>query len=84
LAAFLKRKSGAPASMKIDTTPSPWRYEAARHRAVALADLRQPTITHHASPCPEIGDPCLLGSLPDSKFFCDGEMVNLLVVGHFE
>ena len=35
--------------MKIDTTPSPWRYEAARHRAVALAVLRQPTITHHAS-----------------------------------
>src|SRR5215475_13920369 len=35
--------------MKIDTTPSSWCYEAAHHRAVALAVLRQPTITHHAS-----------------------------------
>ena len=34
--------------MKMGTILSPWRYEAARHRALALADTREPTITHCA------------------------------------
>ena len=40
---------GAPRSMKMGTTRSPWRYDAAIRHALQSANLRLPAILHYAS-----------------------------------
>jgi len=42
-------RSGAPRSMKMGTTRSPWRYDAAIRHALQSANLRRPAILHYAS-----------------------------------
>jgi hypothetical protein len=42
---------GAPRPMKMRTTPSPWRYDAAALDALRSPNLRLPTIAHFASSC---------------------------------
>src|SRR5262249_30456959 len=41
--------SGAPRSMKMGTTLSPWRHDAAARHALQSVSLRHPTILHYAS-----------------------------------
>jgi hypothetical protein len=41
--------SGAPPSMKMGTTRSPWRYDAAAYHALQSASLRRPAILRHTS-----------------------------------
>ena len=41
--------AGAPRSMKMGTTRSPWRYDAAIRHALQSANLRRPAILHYAS-----------------------------------
>jgi hypothetical protein len=41
--------SGAPRSMKMGTTRSPWRYDTAIRHALQSANLRRPAILHYAS-----------------------------------
>jgi hypothetical protein len=41
--------NGAPRPMKMGTTASPWRYDAAAHHALQPANLRRPAILHFAS-----------------------------------
>src|SRR5216684_8186275 len=45
----LERLTGAPRSMKMGTTRSPWRYDAAIRHALQSANLRRPAILHYAS-----------------------------------
>jgi hypothetical protein len=42
-------RDGAPRSMKVGTTRSPWRYDAAIRHALQSANLRLPAILHYAS-----------------------------------
>jgi hypothetical protein len=42
-------RDGAPRSMKVGTTRSPWRYDAAIRHALQSANLRRPAILHYAS-----------------------------------
>src|SRR5262245_11812041 len=42
-------RSGAPRSMKMGTTSSPWRYDAAADQALQSANLRGLAISHYAS-----------------------------------
>jgi len=42
-------RSGAPRSMKMGTTASPWRYDAAARHALQSAKLRLPATLHYAS-----------------------------------
>src|SRR5262249_352715 len=42
-------RSGAARSMKLGTTCSPWRYDAAARNVLQLANLRQPALLHYAS-----------------------------------
>jgi hypothetical protein len=44
-----KSYSGAPRPMKMGTTPSPWRYDAAACRALQSAKLRYPATLHYPS-----------------------------------
>jgi hypothetical protein len=44
-----RRWNGAPRSMKMGTTRSPWRYDAAAGYAFQLAKLRRPSIQHFAT-----------------------------------
>ena len=44
-----RRLAGAPRSMKMGTTRSPWRYDAAIRHALQSANLRRPAILHYAS-----------------------------------
>src|SRR5262249_10404734 len=41
--------TGAPRSMKMGTTASPWRYDAAARHALQSVNLRRPAILHYAS-----------------------------------
>jgi hypothetical protein len=45
----LALSAGAPRSMKMGTTRSPWRYDAAIRHALQSANLRRPAILHYAS-----------------------------------
>jgi len=47
--ASIAYRSGAPRSMKMGTTRSPWRYDAAIRHALQSANLRRPAILHYAS-----------------------------------
>jgi hypothetical protein len=42
-------RSGAPRPMKMGTTASPWRYDAAADHALQSANLRRPAISRYAS-----------------------------------
>jgi hypothetical protein len=49
LARRLLQQNGAAWPMKMGTTVSPWRYDAAIRHALQLAKLRRPSIQHCAS-----------------------------------
>src|SRR5262249_8230215 len=51
-------RTGAPRSMKMGTTSSPWRYDAGTCRVLLSPELRQRTIARYPTQMPQIGNNC--------------------------